>query len=153
DRLLIDERAVGAVQVVKDEPVLFLGDLGVLPRDPRIVDDDVVQGRPAHEARRLEDKPLAQEVTVERQQPPHGRVLYRGTRRNWAWSVKHLCFRVIATPRCQVRTATDNQDVNRDARLGFGSVLAGVVVALAIGSALVGLGGGIAASSNGDPFT
>jgi hypothetical protein len=31
-------------------------------------------------------------------------------------------------------------------------VIAGVVVAVAIGAALVGLGGGIAASSNGDPF-
>ena len=43
--------------------------------------------------------------------------------------------------------------MNRDARLGFGSIAGGVVVAVAIGAALVGLGGGIAASSNGDPFT
>src|SRR5262249_33387811 len=81
DRLIVDERAVGAVQVIDDVAALLLRDLGVLARDAGVVDDDMVQRGAPDEARGLEWKPLPQEVAVEGQQPSH------------SWIVAHLALR------------------------------------------------------------
>jgi hypothetical protein len=47
DPLAVDERAVGAAEVVDDEPVALPDDAGVLPGDEGVLELDVVLGRPA----------------------------------------------------------------------------------------------------------
>src|SRR5262249_10408209 len=75
DRLLVDECPVGAVQVVDDVAALLLRDLGVLARDPRVVDDDMVERGAADQARRLEREPLPEEVAVQREEAGHGGIV------------------------------------------------------------------------------
>ena len=66
---VVDEGAVGAVEVVDDVAARLGRDLGVLPGDARVVEDDVVVRATPDQAGRVEREAVPREIALEGDEP------------------------------------------------------------------------------------
>ena len=72
DLHVVDEGAVGAVEIADHVAAQLGRDLGVLPRHARVVEHDVVVRTAPDQAGRVEREAPTDEIAVDRDQPGHG---------------------------------------------------------------------------------